>query len=203
MKYALSTLALAAFSFASPVPEAAEAALAPPAYKIKSVIHGGSGCPQDSAIDIDWTNSQVLPIRFPKEFTTAIGKGVPIDDSRKNCQINVALQFSPGFQYTIVGTDFSGFGDLDAGVTARVSTLYYFSGQTQEVTTALNLAGPWHGRFTKSDDIPLAIWSPCGSDAGLNINSAVALNGAGNGWIHASKESVHFSQALYIKWRRC
>lgn len=60
MRYTFTVLALAALSIASPVPDAAPAA-APSSFKIAGVISGGSGCPQGS-IDIDYTDSRVLPI---------------------------------------------------------------------------------------------------------------------------------------------
>lgn len=57
MKYTFTALALAALSLATPVPEAA----APASFKIQGVVSGGSGCPQGS-IDIDYTDSKILPI---------------------------------------------------------------------------------------------------------------------------------------------
>ena len=60
MKYTFTALALAALSLASPVPDAAPAT-APSSFKIAGVVSGGSGCPQGS-IDIDYTDSRILPI---------------------------------------------------------------------------------------------------------------------------------------------
>jgi hypothetical protein len=66
MKYTFTALALAALSLASPVPDV-EAAAAPPSFKITKIISGGSGCPQGS-IDIDHTDSKILPIRKISPF---------------------------------------------------------------------------------------------------------------------------------------
>lgn len=160
MKYALPTLALAATALANPIPDVVAAA--PPSFKIAKVISGGSGCPQGS-IDIDYTDSKILPIRklhfsippkppplngpppthqtnpsntftgFSKDFTASVGPYVPADQSRKNCQINIDLKYSPGYQYAVYSADYTGWGDLDAGVKGLVKSNYYFSGETDQV----------------------------------------------------------------------
>jgi hypothetical protein len=58
MKYLFTTLALAATSLSSPVPDSSPA---PSSFKITNVVSGGSGCPQGS-IDINWTDNRILPI---------------------------------------------------------------------------------------------------------------------------------------------
>lgn len=59
MKYTFATLALAAASLASPVPDGGSPT--PSSFKITNVVSGGSGCPQGS-IDINWTDNRILPI---------------------------------------------------------------------------------------------------------------------------------------------
>ncbi|KAF2006688.1 hypothetical protein P154DRAFT_570074 [Amniculicola lignicola CBS 123094] len=200
MKYILSTLALAVASLATPVPEA----VAPPAFKINRVVSGGSGCPQGS-IDIDYTNNAILPIYFGKEFTASVGANVPIDQARKNCQINIDILYSPGYQVSVYSADYSGWGDIDAGVKGWVKTIYYFSGETTQVSSTLNLPGPFTGRYTKHDDVVMTNWSPCGSEAMLNVNTEVALSpiGKGEGVLAATRESARVQSILYIKWRQC
>lgn len=203
MKYTFTALTLAALSLASPVPDAA--APAPPSFKIAKVISGGSGCPQGS-IDIDYTDSKILPIRFSKDFTAAVGPNVPVDQSRKNCQISMNLQFSPGFQYSVYSADYTGWGDLDAGVKGRVKSKYYFSGEVDEVSSALELQGPFNGKYSKHDDVSVALWSPCGGDALFNVNAEVSLlqsSARASGTLVATKESGKFTHSVYIKWRQC
>jgi hypothetical protein len=202
MKYTFTALALAALSLASPVPDAAAAA--PASFKITKIISGGSGCPQGS-IDIDHTDSRVLPIRFSKDFTASVGPGVSAEQSRKNCQINIGLQFSPGFQYSVYSADYQGWGDLDAGVNGLVKANYYFSGEQNQVSSALEIPGPFNGKYNKHDDVSFALWSPCGGDSALNVNAEIALTplGRGSGTLVATKESAKFTHSVYIKWRQC
>ncbi|KAF2470966.1 uncharacterized protein BDR25DRAFT_261266 [Lindgomyces ingoldianus] len=203
MKYLLASAALAAVALATPVPDAV--ATAPASFKIARVVYGGSGCPQGS-INVDFTDSRLLPIYFGKDFTATAGTGVDAVESRKNCQINLDLQFSPGFQYTVLSADYSGWADLDSGVKGVVRANYYFSGDVTSATTTMGISGPFTGRYTKHDDISVAVWSPCGSEAMLNVNADVSLTplgGPGSGTLVALKESARFTQSLYIKWRQC
>ncbi|KAI4708907.1 hypothetical protein J4E89_006309 [Alternaria sp. Ai002NY15] len=199
MKYILTTLALAAATIAAPTYQA------PDSFKIKSVVSGGSGCPQGS-IDINWTENGIMPIYFNKQFTARVGNGNAAEDSRKNCQINLGLEFSPGFSFAIFSADYTGWGELDGGVTGVVKSTYYFSGQQSQSTSALNIQGPFNGKYYKQDNVPAAVWSPCGSDAAFNINSEVALTPfatPASGVLAATKEAGRFTSNLYVQWRKC
>lgn len=61
-------------------------------------------------------------------MVASIGTGVPITENRKNCQLNINLQYPPGFQYSIFSTEFRGYAGLSANVTGTQSATYYFSG---------------------------------------------------------------------------
>jgi hypothetical protein len=131
MRYLTTSFALASIAFASPIPDAGSTA--PSSFKIAKVAYGGSGCPQGS-INVDFTDSRVLPIYFGNDFTASVGPNGDPANSRKNCQINLDLQFSPGFQYTVLSADYSGYADIDAGVKGIVRANYYFSGQQNSVS---------------------------------------------------------------------
>ncbi|EMD59563.1 hypothetical protein GGP41_004399 [Bipolaris sorokiniana] len=199
MKCTLATLVLAAVAAAAPTYQA------PDSFKIKSVVSGGSGCPQGS-IDIDWTEQGILPIYFNKQFTARVGSGKGPEESRKNCQINLGLEFSPGFSFAVFRADYSGWGELDTGVTGVVKSTYYFSGEQDQTSSALVINGPFNGKYYKQDNVPAAVWSPCGKDAMFNINSEVALTPfatPANGVLAATKESGRFTSNLYFQWKKC
>ncbi|KAH8728293.1 hypothetical protein GQ44DRAFT_609335 [Phaeosphaeriaceae sp. PMI808] len=204
MKYTLATLVLAATSLASPVPEAKGPA--PSSFKIANVVSGGSGCPQGS-IDVDWTDNKLFPIYFNKQFTAKVGRGTEITDSRKNCQINLKLEYEPGFSFSVYQADYTGWADLDAGVTGTVKSTYYFSGTTDQSSVALSLPGPSHGRYYKQDNVDLAVWSPCGpGEALLNVNSEVSLSPSGtylSGTLTSAREGGKLTNNLYFAWKKC
>jgi hypothetical protein len=204
MKYTIATLALAAASLANPVP--APATSAPSSFKITNVVSGGSGCPQGS-IDVDWKDSKLLPIYFSREFTAKVGSKTDVVESRKNCQINLKLEYEPGFSFAVYQADYTGWADLDGGVTGVVKSTYYFSGQQDQCSSSLSIQGPFHGKYYKQDDVALTAWSPCGSGEALfNVNSEVALtpiSSSANGVLASTREGGRLTNNVYFQWRKC
>lgn len=49
------------------------------------------------------------------------------------------------------------------------------------------------------------IWSPCGANAALNINSQVRVNGATglNGFMTTDSVDTKFTQVVYFNWQTC
>ncbi|KAH7079851.1 hypothetical protein BKA63DRAFT_229515 [Paraphoma chrysanthemicola] len=205
MKYAYAALALAAGAVATPASEIVTRDPTPASFKITNVVYGGSGCPQGS-IDIKWNDSRIFPINFSKEFTAKVGSKAEIVDSRKNCQINIKLDFEPGFSFAIFSADYSGWADLDAGVTGTIKSTYYFSGETEQSSAVSTLSGPVKGKYYKQDKVPVVRWSPCGDEALFNVNSEVALTPfatPANGLLAATRESGKFVNNLYFAWKKC
>lgn len=148
MKLTLASLALAALSVASPVPDTT--ATGPSSYKITNIVSGGSGCPQGS-IDINYNDNTVFPIcksisnktsmdsslinslDFGSAFTATVGPNVAPDSARKNCQLAISLQYSGGWQFAVYAADYAGYGELDAGVKGTVKSTYYFGGNQDQV----------------------------------------------------------------------
>ncbi|KAF2820735.1 hypothetical protein CC86DRAFT_304601 [Ophiobolus disseminans] len=204
MKYTFATLALAAATVATPVPGAASAA--PSSFRITNVVSAGSGCPQGS-IDVKWTDNKIFPIYFNREFTAKVGSGKDVVDSRKNCQINLKLEYEQGFSFAVYSADYAGWADLDNGVTGTVKATYYFSGEQDQTSSAVTLDGPFHGKYYKSDDVPLAVWSPCGKGEALfNVNSEVYLNPIATpaqGVLASTREGGRLTNNLYFQWKKC
>jgi hypothetical protein len=61
-------------------------------------------------------------------MVASIGSGVAVTENRKNCQINLNLQYPAGFQYSILSTTFRGYASIAKGVTGLQQATYYFSG---------------------------------------------------------------------------
>jgi len=163
---------------------------------------------------------------FDKQFTAKVGNGKDIVDSRKNCQINLKLEYDAGFSFSVYQADYAGWADLDYGVTGVVKSTYYFSGETDQVrqflvpvrmsmaanvrfktTSDLTINGPFHGKYFKQDNVPLAVWSPCGKGEALfNVNSEVYLTPiatAANGVLASTREGGRLTSNLYFQWRQC
>lgn len=87
-----------------------------------------------------------------------------------------------------------------------VKSTYYFSGSQDQTSSALNIAGPFHGKYYKEDGVGVGVWSACEGEALLNVNSEVALSPlstAANGVLAAKTEDGRFLSSLFLQWRRC
>ncbi|KAJ4338492.1 hypothetical protein N0V95_008029 [Ascochyta clinopodiicola] len=200
MKYTLPVLGLTALASALP-----QTASPPPSFKITNVISGGTGCPRGS-IDVNWTDNKILPIYFGQEFTAAVGPKANITDSRKFCQLNLQLEYTPGYSFAIYSAEYTGFASLDAGVTGTVKSTYYFSGAAEQTSSTQTLTGPTRALFKKQDDVAVAVWSPCSGDALFNIDASVALTpfaGPATGVLGIARESGRLSSSLYVQWKKC
>lgn len=199
---------LPALVFAFPAPYADSQPLSrstaddPSGIHINKVIYGGTGCPQGSLNISLSDDGKVLPLVFGNSYSASIGPDVDVAQNRKNCQLNIDLQFSAGFQYTVYSADYYGYANLDSGVTGAIRAAYYFSGQTAEIIDEADLTGPFTGYYSKHDTEAIATWSPCGSEGLLNVNSEVALttsSGAARGLLTTDRVDAKFVHQLYIK----
>lgn len=68
------------------------------------------------------------------QYVASQGKGISVTESRKNCQLNIALLYPSGFQYSVFSADYRGYAALDKGVNGTQKSTYYFSGQTAQVS---------------------------------------------------------------------
>jgi hypothetical protein len=81
---------------ASPVAQGSDENLepAPPGVKLRKVTWNGSGCPVGGgtvcAISSD---SQVVTMIYNQAFTAAVGDGLTVLDSRKDCQLNFDIDY--------------------------------------------------------------------------------------------------------------
>lgn len=133
-------------------------------------------------------------------YTASIGPTVAVDDSRKNCQINIDLAYPAHWQFAVANYTYAGNVDLDADVSATHKTTYYFSGQTAQVDTMHNFDGPIDAPYTVIE-AAAPLWSKCGGGLPLNINTQIRLtsaNATATGSIQeAGLELVQFT------WRTC
>jgi hypothetical protein len=84
------------------------------------------------ANSLEYCGSKLMDPRFTLIFDSMVassGPGTTITDQRKNCQLNIDLQYPSGFQYSVLSTDFRGYAYLPAAKdTGTQQATYYFSG---------------------------------------------------------------------------
>jgi len=199
---------LPAFVAASPIGVPTNAAGPDPGtVRIRGVTYGGSGCPQGT-MSAQISSDQTIVTLIFDQYSASIGPGVSVNDQRKNCQLNFALLYPSGFQYSVFSADYRGYADLDAGVTGTMKSTYYFSGQPTQTSTEAVFTGPLNGDYLKSDeaDQVSVVWSPCGAEGMLNVNSQVRLtssNRNAKGLLTTDSIDAKFVQKVRVSWRTC
>ncbi|TVY78198.1 putative secreted protein [Lachnellula suecica] len=203
------TLALAAtvFAYAMPAAQTSPVTPNPSQVSIAGIAYGGTGCPQGSIGSFISADRQTFTLIFD-QFVASIGPGVGVAETRKNCQINLNMQYPSGFQYSIFSTQYRGYVELDSGVNALQSSTFYFSGETGQSTTSTSFKGPINGNYEAEDDVALTstVWSPCGAPAALNINSQVRLTTSSttaSGQITDDSIDGKITFVVGVQWQKC
>jgi len=200
----LTLLAASTLGLAAPAPPTAPN---PNDVFIKTFTYAGSGCPAGSVANATTAAKDVLTLIYT-DYVASIGPGTAVADHRKNCQINLDVHYPQGWQYSLFSVDYRGFEDLDQGVTGKQAATYYFSGQTPQITATTTFKGPKTDNYliTEKFDVTSLVWSPCGADFPLNINSQIYLTStkpSASGLLTADSTDFKFTQIYHIQWRQC
>ncbi|KAF9732425.1 secreted protein [Paraphaeosphaeria minitans] len=174
---------------------------------IGNVTYGGTGCPQGTLSAQLNTDKTLVTIIFDA-YIASIGPGVAVTEQRKNCQLNIDIRYPGGFQYSVLSADYRGYASIQKGVTGTLKSTYYFSGQTDQSTTDYTFTGPVTGDYLKHDtaDSVSTVWSPCGTQGLLNINSQVRLSSTeskATGLLTTDSTDLKFTQVAYVQWQKC
>lgn len=126
MRYSsLLVLAAATLSVAAPTPAGPD----PNDVFIDGLNYAGSGCGAGTLVYTTTSDKTAITLLF-EEYIASIGPGSNIADSRKNCAVTLDVHIPSGFQFSITTVEYTGFENLDAGVTAVQDALYFFTGQS-------------------------------------------------------------------------
>ena len=212
MKYSVSAIVLgffAALNVAAPAP-AAEPQFSPGDVTIEKVSYAGSGCRAGTAsvtISLDKTTVTIL---FD-EYEATIGPGAKFSDQVKNCNINFLVEYPPGFQYTLYKNDYTGYALLEPGVTAKQTSSYWFAGFVgNKPTFQSTWKGPYNSDYTFTDTLASLVYSPCGTETTLNLNTQLVLtspNPKAQGLINTqsidTKTINPFKHVYGVRWQKC
>jgi len=143
------------------------------------------------------------------DYIASVGPGVPITESRKNCALQIKLRFPQGWTFTVNQDNYRGFADLDNHVQSTQTAIYYFAGQVVQARLQTLFNGPYDDDYVISDTVPITslVFSPCGSDATLVVNSAISVRktSAGNqqGIMTTDTIDGSFRIIFNFEWHRC
>jgi hypothetical protein len=176
---------------------------------VRNISANGSGCPLGSVGTDISPDAKAFTLTF-SDYAAEMGPGIPLSESRKNCQLTVSMNIPSGWSYTLLKVDYRGFASLDPGVVSQQRSTYYFqgaSGRTSSGTLYTNMYGPTSRDFLISDDIEIRdlVWSPCGVTRSLNINTELRVSGPRGQRGYVTQDSIdgELTHTYLIQWRRC
>jgi len=175
--------------------------------QIESFTYAGSGCKAKSAVGTISDDGTLMTISYDS-FIAESGPGVKASDNRKNCNLNVKLKYPQGWQYSIFTTNFRGYANIYKGDKGVCKATYWFTGETEQGTKTLNIYGPQEKNYILSDSTPLdtVVWSRCGKQGLLNINSEVRVVPLGTknyNLMTVDTTDLKFDQIVYFQWKKC
>ncbi|KAF9531275.1 hypothetical protein CPB83DRAFT_892109 [Crepidotus variabilis] len=172
-------------------------------YSIKSYAFLGTGCPAGSTTVATDAKNQALLARF-NAFTANVGPGVPISHSRKNCDATLTISVPDGYKFS-----FNHFGyytgySLDKSVNARYNTYYYFQSDIAEGGGNGNVTGLSSDLKYISTPVSPPVWSDCGIDATVIVDTAVRVSNTAN---RSGSGTFNYQQLNILPdsftWARC
>lgn len=178
---------------------------------IKDISYNGSGCPIGTVAENVAPDKQAFTLTFA-EYIAESAPYLSLSDARKNCQLTINLNVPQGWQFSIASFDYRGFAYLEEGMKADYSTSYYFQGGYGTGRIRRTAYGYFDDIFQFRDQVGLEslVWSPCGVERALNVNTSVFVRNAdknnypdSEGIIGTDSIDGQIRQVWGIKWRRC
>lgn len=179
----------------------------PDYVKIRHIAYAGSGCPHGSVSEAVSEDLQAFTLLFD-EFIAESGPGISRREGRKNCQIAIDLDFPQGWSYSIATFDYRGYASLDRNVVGTQAASYYYQGSRKTGRLQSKIYGPYDDDYHFRDELDLedVIWSKCGENRALNINSQVRVrsrNRRSSGVMTLDSVDGKVEHKYGIQWRRC
>jgi hypothetical protein len=168
-------------------------------------IYGGNGCPQGSASATASPDGRDLSILFDQFQVEAGSNGKRID--RKSCNLAIPLHVPQGYSVSVFTVDYRGFTSLPYGARALFNAEYFFAG-AQGPRVAKNFSGPQSQGyiFTNQLAAEALVWSPCGADTNLRVNSSMFVQTNRNledALATVDSADVKSAIVFHVQWWQC
>lgn len=143
---------------------------------IGSFTHGGSACPAGSVAANISPDATALTIIFDNWVVEMDDTPAPV--VTRQCRLDMKLVAPAGWRYAILGLDYRGFADLEAGARAEQTASYRFNGGAVGQLNPMLLTGPLSTDYINSTEIALTNlpWSSCGGDMTLTIDTSSKID---------------------------
>ncbi|KAI0127144.1 hypothetical protein BJ170DRAFT_701806 [Xylariales sp. AK1849] len=185
---------------------------APPSgVTIEGISYAGSGCHAGSVAGAISSDLSTVTLLYDG-FVAQTGSGIQPTEGRKNCQLNLQLGLPQGWQFSVFKADYRGYAFLQSGDKGVIKSTYYFSGDSTQVSCHISsqctLNGAFDDNYLKTDEFGFesTVWSPCGEEGLLNVNSEVRvspLNTNNSALLTVDSTDLKFTQVHYLQWQQC
>lgn len=168
--------------------------------------YGGTGCPGGSAsvtLSPDLKSLSILFDEFIVEAGNAVGKKL----GRKSCDIAIPVHVPSGMTVSVLKVDYRGFLSLPRGGETRFTSEYFFAGSNGPKIEK-TFRGKKEDDFTISNELDLIslVWSPCGKDVNLRVNTSLLVksNNFGDEAISTlDSADIKAGMIYHLSWKRC
>ena len=186
--------------------DSAAARSAPEWVRFRSISYAGSGCPAGSVAQNVSPDRLAFTLLFDS-YMAEVGPGIPLSNSRRNCQLNIDLEYPAGWSYTLFAIDYRGYASLEPGVRGTQKSTYYFQGQSISPSVQSDLVGPRTQDYHYRDTFSTTAWSVCRVFRSLNINSQVRVDNSrspsASGLMTVDSIDGQVVHTYGIGWRNC
>lgn len=159
------------------------AAEMPSYFRVRNVSYAGTACPFGSVTADRVTDASKAKLWF-ETVTASNGPGVPLNQRRLNCQLNLDLDYPADWQAALVGVKAHGGVRLPRGASAQFRLSHYLSGAAATFSVSETVNGPTQGDVVVAKavdpDSAAVVWTPCGTRRALNVNMQVQVSGSRN-----------------------
>lgn len=155
-------------------------------FYFKNIKANGTGCKPGSWEKSISTDGLAFTLTF-SEYDISIS---PTETRiSKNCLISLDVHSPQGISVGISNFYYGGYAYLEEGVTMEQQALYYYSGTRADPTRPSYSKLPrgtdttWDAFWNIEDKVKLEdiVWSKCGVDRLLNVNTQLTLKNGANG----------------------
>jgi hypothetical protein len=169
MKYAALVAALLALSAT-----AADAQDPLPAVSFGEPGYGGSGCPDGTGMVIRGFSNQAAAYVFEAYKVGANGRAI----DRQTCAVAIPVAVPDGVSVAVRSVAFRGAASLPDGVDATVSVEAFAAGDSGEINE-IPFTGAMDAGYLRFLSVPddKLIWSACGDDINLRVNTSLRTKG--------------------------
>ncbi|MGE0763413.1 MAG: DUF4360 domain-containing protein [Bdellovibrionales bacterium] len=162
---------------------------------------GGSGCKSESTTITMREDRQQLHILFNDYLAhSSFGEGPAID--RKACSLAIPVRVPYGYSVALLPVELNGFAAISEGGQGEVQIETFFAGQQgRHEVHPLRSGEIDYFTVYSSPLLQREIWSACGQDTILRINTSVLSKANAEG--ARSLILVQNAATFELQWKRC